>query len=46
MARCFKELDRLALDGRLLTNIAATPTDEGGLVLAAGTDEGKLRISR
>ena len=42
----FSQLDRLALDGRLSTNVAATPTQGGGLVLAAGTDDGKLRIFR
>lgn len=42
----FEELDRLTLDGRLLTNVAATPAADGGLVLAVGTDDGKLRIFR
>jgi hypothetical protein len=42
----FEELDRLALDGRLLTNLAATPDDDADLVLAAGTDDGRLRIFR
>ena len=42
----FEESDRLALDGRLLTNLAATQTGDGSLVLAAGTDDGRLRIFR
>ena len=42
----FEESDRLALDGRLLTNLAATQTGDGSLVLAVGTDDGKLRIFR
>ena len=42
----FEELDRLGLDARLSTNIAATSSDDGGLVLAAGTSDGKLRLFR
>ncbi len=42
----FEETDRLELDARLATNVAATPTAAGGLVLAAGTDDGRLRIFR
>ena len=42
----FEELGTLALDGRLRTNVAATPTIDGGLVLAVGTDDGRLRIFR
>lgn len=42
----FEEIDRLALDGRLTTNVAATPTAEGGLALAVGTDDGRLRVFR
>jgi hypothetical protein len=42
----FEEIDRLALDGRLTTNVAATPTAAGGLALAVGTADGRLRIFR
>ena len=42
----FEEIDRLALDGRLTTNVAATPTADGGLALAVGTDDGRLRVFR
>ena len=34
----------VALGGRLQTNVAAVSTPEGGLALAAGTDDGRLRI--
>lgn len=40
----FQEVDRLALEGELATNVAATPDEGGGLVLAAGTEDGRLRI--
>jgi hypothetical protein len=42
----FEEIDRLTLDGRLTTNVAATPTADGGLALAVGTDDGRLRVFR
>lgn len=42
----FKESARLALDGRLTTNVAATAFADGGLALAAGTADGRLRIFR
>ncbi len=42
----FEEIDRLELDGRLTTNVAATPTADGGLALAVGTDDGRLRVFR
>jgi hypothetical protein len=42
----FEEIDALPLDGGLVTNVAATPDAEGGLVLAAGTADGRLRIFR
>jgi hypothetical protein len=42
----FTELGRLALEGRLATNVAATPDPDGRLVIAAGTDDGRLRIFR
>ncbi|MGD8485279.1 MAG: hypothetical protein PVH07_01455 [Chloroflexota bacterium] len=42
----FEETERLTLDGELVTNVAATPTDGGALVLAAGTADGRLRIFR
>ena len=42
----FEELDRLDLGGWLTTNVAATAAPGGGLVLAAGTSDGKLRIFR
>jgi hypothetical protein len=42
----FDELGRLALGGRLATNVAATQDVDGGIVLAAGTDDGRLRIFR
>jgi hypothetical protein len=42
----FAELGRLDLGGRLLTNLAATSGEDGRLVLAAGTDEGTLRVFR
>jgi hypothetical protein len=34
------------LGGRLATNVAAVADDEGNLVLAAGTEDGRLRIYR
>jgi hypothetical protein len=42
----FEEIERLPLDGGLVTNVAATPDASGALVLAAGTDDGRLRIFR
>lgn len=42
----FEELGRLALDGRLLTNVAATPGQDGNIVLAVGTHAGTLRVFR
>jgi len=42
----FEELGRLDLGGELVTNVAATPTAGGELVLAAGTSDGRLRIFR
>lgn len=42
----FEELDRLALDGVLVTNVSATPSATGGLVLAVGTADGRLHIFR
>jgi hypothetical protein len=42
----FEELDRLALEGVLATNVSATPSATGGLVLAAGTADGRLHIFR
>ncbi|MEX1335894.1 MAG: hypothetical protein AB1Z66_11385 [Candidatus Limnocylindrales bacterium] len=42
----FDELGRLALGDRLRTNVAATPTADGRLVIAAGTEAGTLRVFR
>ena len=42
----FEEIDALPLEGALTTNVAATPDADGNLVLAAGTDDGRLRIFR
>lgn len=42
----FEEIERLALGGRLVTNVAATPAADGSLALAVGTDDGRLRIFR
>jgi hypothetical protein len=42
----FGELARLDLEGELVTNVAATPTATGDLVLAAGTADGGLHIFR
>ena len=42
----FVLLDELALDGHLATNVAAAVDADGWLVLAAGTDDGRLRIFR
>jgi len=36
----------LPLDGMLVTNIAAASDEAGGLLLAVGTDDGRLRIFR
>lgn len=40
----FVEISRLPLEGTLATNVAATGDDDGHLVLAAGTADGRLRI--
>ena len=45
-AEGFEETERLALDGRLATNVSATPVADGSLVIAAGTADGRLRIFR
>jgi hypothetical protein len=45
-AHGFEELSRLALDGELATNVAATATADGGIVIAAATSDGRLRIFR
>lgn len=42
----FELLATLPLDGTLATNVAATTDEDGRLVLAAGTNEGRLRILR
>jgi hypothetical protein len=42
----FEEIGLLPLDGTLATNIAATPDPDGHLVLAVGTEDGRLRIFR
>ncbi len=42
----FAEIGRLELQGTLATNVAATRTADGGLALAAGTTDGRLRIFR
>jgi hypothetical protein len=42
----FEEVASLPLEGRLMTNVAAATDAEGHLVLAAGTDDGRLRIYR
>ena len=42
----FEELDRLTLVGELATNVAATHTATGDLVLAAGTADGRLHFFR
>jgi len=42
----FEEVASLPLDGTLATNVAATSDLDGNLVLAAGTDDGRLRIFR
>jgi len=42
----FEEVASLPLDGQLVTNVAAATDAGGNLVLAAGTDDGRLRIYR
>ena len=42
----FALIGSLPLDGTLVTNLAATADDDGRLVLAAGTDDGRLSIFR
>jgi hypothetical protein len=42
----FEEVASLPLEGRLMTNVAAATDAEGYLVLAAGADDGRLRIYR
>lgn len=42
----FELVAQLPLDGRLASNIAATPDRNGRLVLAAATEDGRLRIFR
>lgn len=42
----FAELGRLALEGALVTNVAATQEADGGLAFAAGMADGRLRIFR
>jgi len=42
----FSLIGSLPLGGRLATNLAAVADDEGNLVLAAGTEDGRLRIVR
>lgn len=42
----FEQVDVLPLEGVLSTNLAATPDSKGRLVLAAGTEDGRLRVFR
>ena len=42
----FEVVALLPLGARLVTNVAATMDPGGGLVLAAGTDDGRLRVFR
>lgn len=42
----FEEVASLPLDGQLTSNVAAATDADGNLVLAAGTDDGRLRIYR
>ena len=42
----FREIARLPLDGTLASDVAATADEQGRHVLAAATDDGRLRIFR
>jgi hypothetical protein len=44
MADGVREMWSLPLDGTLSTNLAAVTLPNGSLALAAGTDDGRLRV--